>query len=861
MQDDALSCVSSEMGRRKLPSIPTQRTEKASSEQPAPVYLTSSNISLPSSPSERQYFLQDTNRSRPASRASSLSDLSRSSITTASTYRGVDPAIIPGAVIPNVRQKTIRQTTSTATGGRSNTLGQSSSRMPSTLARVLLKKELKEVLERRREALEACEIEANQREFVVHRMLITGLLPEHRSADIDDIPNVIHCLLPVELVNGAKIVPSGERSTNTSPLSLSMQTDETSRATQGNDFVSKIENAVCSDDLEKPKVKSIAIQVEYKPHKTKQFASFYRPSQLCSSLSAPKTPQEAFITTKSKFQSTGTQTNGITSNHYESSHKSPVTGRSHEATNSGDTYVSSSEPNLLESTAKYFAEYDRQLREHGRRLKNRFAFSDDDPISRESKKQRLISELAQRKEKISSMADLSNSLNHSDYSSTVPHYGSLPIIDFPASSTTHSLKIPRDFKKHGKIRYGSLPRNYERHMDNCAYEPSCNSIQPFGIRQYDVLSRSLHDLSRSYDDISDPRIRIRNTSSFNHLPQNDAYDVCHGIRSQFINDSCGRHAYPEYLSLEDAQNPMEADMISQYANYLSNEFMNNQRKLLAEYGTDIPSAFQRDTVRTEPYPNFVNVYGTAPSNLCPDRAIYIKRPLNEYEKRTFISNHSASPILRSNFHPIHSIQQSSYQPVAASSQMQYPFMPSVNYVPPTGSNTTKFPPYFNEVYSRNEVNYGSRPLYSLPEYGNFHRNRFLKESDACFNGNFGPLLEIYGNSPENHGALRDQQYRPYFAQNAQNLQYSYKPITNYPFPLDQQIEQYSMGNNRRFGNLSCNYGRAWLSNGNLPMSTYYDAIYPKENAKGNFATTSRLRPFRSYQTGNPSVLTAQMISL
>lgn len=73
-------------------------------------------------------------------------------------------------------------------------------KMPATLARVLLKQELREALSRRMQQLEASEIEANQRQYSIQRHILTGVYP--RSVGLDSAPAQVKCSLPPELVEG-----------------------------------------------------------------------------------------------------------------------------------------------------------------------------------------------------------------------------------------------------------------------------------------------------------------------------------------------------------------------------------------------------------------------------------------------------------------------------------------------------------------------------------------------------------------------------------------------------------------------------------------------------------------------------------
>lgn len=86
-------------------------------------------------------------------------------------------------------------------------------KMPNTLARVLLKQELKEALCKRRDQLSQCEIEANQRQYAVHRMLVSGMMPDSNSlfGKHDHGPDIIKCELPLELLQDVRVTPPASR--------------------------------------------------------------------------------------------------------------------------------------------------------------------------------------------------------------------------------------------------------------------------------------------------------------------------------------------------------------------------------------------------------------------------------------------------------------------------------------------------------------------------------------------------------------------------------------------------------------------------------------------------------------------------
>lgn len=862
------------MGRRKLPSIPTQRAEKVSETPPAPVYLTSSAPIVSPSP-DRQCHAQDPRAySQPTSRAASLSNLSLPSSSSTPYCRTVDPAILPGAAIVNAKPKLLlRQTTSAAVGDRSSVLGQASgTKMPSPLARVLLKKELKEVLERRRESLEACEIEANQRQYIVHRMLITGLLPEYRSVDIDNIPNVIPCLLPVELISGARVVPSEVPSTTTSVTTTPVPEHSSVPPSSSSIQNGTQEVGISTDDFcLEPKLKSVGVQSE------SSFATATAYTAIPSSLYHAATTSlrrqmkhdrsdtstintDATSMLQPRFRSTETQTNGTIT--YEA-HSNRSSSRRHRS--SASNLFSASEPNLLESTAKYFAEYDRQLREHGRRLKNRFAFSDDDPVNRETRKQRVMDELAQRKEKISSMIDLYSPSSFpvihptSDYSSTVPHYGSLPRIDFPTTRSPRSNR--REYINRNRNRpsfgYGSLPRNYERYAERSYADAQNDCFQSLSIPtgRYDALSRSWHNVNPTAgeDPVLDPRTRLYATRSTNYLDPWLSYQQ----RLPESNVTFGRPlmkaAYddlyrPQYVpgvraqNFGGPQNLPNTDIISQYANYLSNQFITDQQKLMSSYPAEERMYFNQ----AKKHPYSLSRYRSSTTSGQALPMVNYEDPLPSMEVDSTCL-HSNQPIQR----PIISDPYVNFRSYAQSDHCEnWPWYQQLSYANNSALDNNAVLPYhysnhfpqapntfpgaslfLGQVYSRNDANYGSRPSHHATEYGNYYRDRAAHH--------------LRDSSNRNYAVRSHYPYIPYTTQYHSGNRYlgigeqpysSNQPsvfLDNYP-PTSQQPSHAI---------------RPW-SNGNIPMNSY-DAIYPKEDTLNRMYTTlNNQRSMRPQHYGN-----------
>lgn len=780
------------------------------------------------------------------------------------------------------------------------------------------------MLERRRESLEACEIEANQRQYIVHRMLITGLLPEYRPADIDNIPNVIPCLLPIELISGARVVPAGDLppSTATSVTTPTTTTPVPERPVPVSRPLSAQsdtqEVGVSTEDFRpEPKSKSIGIQSESflaitttiptTTNAATPYTAIVTPSSMYHSATAATSTslrrqieRDRFMSSYSisqpRVRTAETQTNGVTS--YDSHYNGKTSnGRRHKSSTTATTttnHFSASEPNLLESTAKYFAEYDRQLREHGRRLKNRFSFTDDDPVMRESRKQRVMDELAQRKEKISSMVDLRSPPSFptihptSDYSSTVPHYGSLPRIDFP---TTRSPRMRlRDYTSRGRSHrnssgygYGSLPRNYERYMDRDFDGAQGDFMQPLSTsaRRYDALSRSWQDLNLPTEDtVLDPRMRLYATRSMKYLDPRSSYQRYPESGASFGRPMT-KAAYddlytpppppppPEYLiaagprgqqHFDGPQSLPNADIISQYANYLSNQFISDQQKLMSSYPSE--ETMYQAQAKQRPYttsrfgasasdiqttiqpPVMMDYDNTMPPTMDVVDSAYVQPSEQQIQDPTTLDSYANLPPAP----PPPSVQYAQtdqydnwpwYQQQQQLQQQPFYYTRATSAtagtVPAYSSFSGHYPrftntlagdaaPLLGQVYSRNDTNYGSRPTHYATEYGNFYRNRTARQLENLSNRNYIPWSQ--------------HPFNPYHPSNR------FVGAAGEPLSLSQPSVFADTSGYR----INQPYAsRAW-SNGNLPANTY-DTVYPREDALsrmyatlGNQRNVMRMQP-------------------
>ncbi|VDM73231.1 unnamed protein product, partial [Strongylus vulgaris] len=247
---------------------------------------------------------------------------------------------------------------------------------------------------------------------------------------------------------------------------------------------------------------------------------------------------------------------------------------------------------LLEATKKYFEDYDRQLNELTEKAKRahrrQFEFHDDDPLSRETRRLQLMDELARRRERMFANIDLpsetlpyrayhsQSALDSSDYSSLVPHYGSLPRIDYPSRSRRSPLS--RDFTVREPTtssyayNYGSLPRNYERYLGHNYGPIHVDYEQSFGARPSGAASHSMFDLHS--DNIIDPRYRVppTNIRSMNYL---DQMGVDRTDPLAYAQPYLSGRSYPsDTTNLNTAQTfgSQQEDIISRYATYLNNQF-------------------------------------------------------------------------------------------------------------------------------------------------------------------------------------------------------------------------------------------------------------------------------------------------
>ncbi|KAK6053708.1 hypothetical protein COOONC_08788 [Cooperia oncophora] len=683
-QSMAPLAVQTDSLKRPTPSIRSQTS-------PAPVYINAS-APIPSTSSSYSIFgVSSTctqtalpldklpnghlpDYSRPSSVASGTSSIARSSF---------DPAIIPGASYQTTaKSKTaLRQPVSVA-----RTKPAYVPKIPNTLARVLLKKELKEALSRRREALEACEIEANQRQYIVHKMLVTGLLPEARE---DDTPNVTHCLLPLELISGARVIPKPTHTV----------------ATQKNDIDSRFTASTIPSHIQfKSQPTSSASAQPSVPVPATRY-QLLPSTSLRAQLDAERKPR---LKEFGNARTVETQTEQLSTADYALGSYLTKPSTSRTTTQRARSNANVQTNDLLEATKKYFEDYDRQLNELTEKAKRaqrrQFEFHDDDPLSRETRRLQLMDELARRRERMFANIDLPSetlpyrayhsqlALDSSDYSSLVPHYGSLPRIDYPSRSKRSPLT--RDFTIRQQpttssyaYNYGSLPRNYERCLGQQFNPIQVDYEQSFGARPAlpGSMSRSMFDLHS--DNIIDPRYRMPPTGvrSLNYMDQlgldrTDPLAYTSSLRGdpylggrQYASDTANMQMPSTFAQQQD-------DMISRYATYLNNEF---QTGLLSH--ADPSKAFY----------------------MPPSAPLRYEPPLTD--PYTYATMPSTTPL------------------------------PSYTYSEP--ATMPGYLPYdAPQVYSRNEADYGARPPNYPLDYGNVERQRLLQAAQMPVEDPYAPVL-------------------------------------------------------------------------------------------------------------------------
>ncbi|VDN33071.1 unnamed protein product, partial [Cylicostephanus goldi] len=373
----------------------------------------------------------------------------------------------------------------------------------------------------------------------------------------------------MELISGARVIPKPTHSV----------------ATQKSDFDSRFPSTSTSSHLQyKPHLtSSVGVQSSMPVPATRLYS--LPPTSLRAQLDAERKPLYRDFRAGAKSVETQTE-QPFTSVDYETSIPKTSTSTEQPSQRRGRTNANVQTNDLLEATKKYFEDYDRQLNELTEKAKRahrrQFEFHDDDPLSRETRRLQLMDELARRRERMFANIELPSetmpyrayhsqfALDSSDYSSLVPHYGSLPRIDYPSRSRREPLS--RDFTVREPstsyaYNYGSLPRNYERCLGH-TYPIHVDYEQSFGARPTAAAaSRSMLDLHS--DNIIDPRYRHPTDIRSSYLDQM-------GIdRADPLAYTSPYRSYPSdttNVNIAQPLGPQQEDMVSRYASYLNSQF-------------------------------------------------------------------------------------------------------------------------------------------------------------------------------------------------------------------------------------------------------------------------------------------------
>lgn len=325
------------------------------------------------------------------------------------------------------------------------------------------------------------------------------------------------------------------------------------------------------------------------------------------------------------------------------------------------TSYTTSQPDLLDATKRYFEEYDRRLRNatdafaHRRHLQFQDAQSAQEM---EWKQEQVRRELERRKQKVASMIDLRALQQRQNYTSIggdqaaqqqrlTGRYGSLPRRGVQDQYSSSSYTRRPNY-------YGSLPRNFESNMLNDYYDgtnyPLTTNYQP--LNQY---SRSTLGLDRpSY--------------------QQQLFDenLTSQRRPLSFDDLSTRQYTNEY-------GPKQADdmLLSQYASYVNNQIN--------------AAGFLDDPYEVQKYELTPDYTPTQPP----------LQDLTTFDRQQYMPSYVQSQ-------PVTPFMQDIADPLPRQQQMTYDPLKSGDY-----------------VYSRREQNYGSRPAQPVGNYGNYnypHRN-------------------------------------------------------------------------------------------------------------------------------------------
>ncbi|KAI6206833.1 hypothetical protein M3Y94_00959000 [Aphelenchoides besseyi] len=774
VDEDALlqSAGISEMGRRKLPSLPanhsTSLAQQLQDHQPATSTPTTSSllhyhqmrsnapIYYTHAPEQKDALIQHSQQSSGVSTgnvsfsnvyfdskntaASRLVDHRLRSVefdtrvapptsSVATSTHPVDPAIIPGAQFRSAPVQTASsgpRLISSSSTQRSNVV--QPSKISDTIAQLLFKQELRQALSRRRFAQETTEIEANHREFVIRRMLTSGLIPAELRREIDAQPDVVHCELPYELIAGARIVPPGRdlrrsrfygssysasASTRTSPQRLKSPLHFPRYTTQTDELRSDYPTAVGS--WSSPTKKSVGCQSEPERsvrieeprygtnaiYTTDRFASDLFAEERASSLRRPfdqsyaqTSPRYGHPTTTpiqrrplavdsatQTLVASETQTDGFLESadvHHSSlgrqSKRIPkptnvqadYSGSIGDYTQQRNAYAATDD--LLEATRSYFEEYDRRLRDgtdaYARSRLAQPSISNSLPASTWN--------LPSGSEETAAEMEWKRRQVAAELERRKARVASLIDLRNSTANWNGDWRKTRVRERPYDGVYGSLPRGYTNERD-----------------QWDTQIYAQRGRAQPYGSLPRDFERWMDVEGAEELYRPSRFGTRrYGARI----DDYGRRAQPT----EDTT------LLSDYANYVN-------AQINAAGFLDDPTQLESTPARQRP------------AYLADDPTVY-RPPTSRYD--TMDDNYSIR-------RPTQSILRS-HAPFVGSADDVYT---TTRYPPGTTMTRPRYgagpmtlqkqSPSADFVYSRREANYGARPVQPIGDYGNYELRRAM----------------------------------------------------------------------------------------------------------------------------------------
>lgn len=559
-----------------------------------------------------------------------------------------------------------------------------------TLYQLRFKKELREVLERRKIALESCEIEAGHRQYMINRMLTSGLMPLSKPIELEAIPKIVKCSLPVELIEGVQITPL--RSKNKKWEIKSQNMGEEKELNESKNLL------VLSKGVTEPIKTSKGCQVDLKYGEEQEEPLRKDFHQLVSKIHhASSVPKMVDSSTQTPLAAE-TQTDKIPQSPPIYSHQSTSTKkfRKTRVSKFGDRY-----------------------------------FKDSETSSDESRRQRVQRELDERHRELnfSSLVDLREYADSSPLAIKRQYRdASFPFISYNDVCLPYDQGNKYEEKatqtelkncEYGRNQlsgstYQSLPRNYERWTPSQGKETKrAYYVNRQASRDSDFYSRSMLDLRPNASYIDGPSKELislppfgrqfnkfyqtpsRFSRSDNYIdrflsdnyPFSNKYDDSYSKTSEWPSNC--KNFFPDY---------QERNMVSEYANYLNQVFDLGKRGNYSQ-GEETDDTY------------FKNFY---PREHCCQT----------------ITNSVAPP----QFNPYSSTINNNYIDAIENDNGRYG---NIRDVQCPG------------VYSRNEVNYGCRPQREfVSDYGNGMRERTTLYEDINRNVHFDRIKDAMDYEPD-----------------------------------------------------------------------------------------------------------------